>query len=607
MKRFFFLLYFLGLTEASLTNRLGELFSGKQAIKDAVLSGDNDAVTRVLKLRSCDLLLQNEHELLKIVVENDPNKMLHRIFNDFCIFQENFLIKAVQSALRYEDEQVLDNLLNVLRERLEEFHNYLVGGVFERCAMAKHIRCIETMVDWQISLTTNGKNIVHLAAQTDNMRLINLAPRNESFLDKRANNGYFPMNLVSSKEMAQAILNLWDQESKKILPSMESVMQIHYMAKLFKLNDNTLNLRVHYAASELQERINKEEHFTLTVHRKTIFKNSYEQAHRQFNSTYWYRPELNVRIIFVGEAGIDAGGPRLDWLGEIIRVMFISNREGKVEDFTAPIFVVVDEDTGMYAPNMEYISKTSNTENVFKFAGSIVALAFRDKLSLNVKFIPAITKALAKSNWKRYDEVDFAEQHPQIHKSLMNLNRLTDEELKDFDETLTGKNLSKYISDVGADYLYKKYERAIQAFANGFHIINDQKRLFNVFTHRELADVLRGGEQVFDLESFKNHCVISGTNGSKEMFWEMMEMLNEEEKMKFFKFVTGRSSLPFEGIYGLTQKIKIKLDELNEGLWPTAATCFSIASFPKNLTAAQEMKEKLFKSIEKSGSEFGKE
>ena len=39
-----------------------------------------------------------------------------------------------------------------------------------------------------------------------------------------------------------------------------------------------------------------------------------------------------------------------------------------------------------------------------------------------------------------------------------------------------------------------------------------------------------------------------------------MEMLTDEERLKFFKYVTGRDSVPYEGITGLKDKLKIVLD-----------------------------------------------
>ena len=86
--------------------------------------------------------------------------------------------------------------------------------------------------------------------------------------------------------------------------------------------------------------------------------------------------------------GIDEGGPRLEWLGLMIKAMFQLNPDGAVENFTAPLFKEVDKVSGMYAPTMDY------DDTVYGFAGTILALAFREKISLEVDLIPAIVKTI---------------------------------------------------------------------------------------------------------------------------------------------------------------------------------------------------------------------
>ena len=65
----------------------------------------------------------------------------------------------------------------------------------------------------------------------------------------------------------------------------------------------------------------------------------------------------------------------------------------------------------MFAPTMEYY------DTVYEFAGSILALAFREKISLKVNLIPAILKAILINGEYRYSPEDIQRQHPVIYKT----------------------------------------------------------------------------------------------------------------------------------------------------------------------------------------------
>lgn len=599
--RLAFSFVFLNFACSFCTGSLLNIFKGSKSLNEAILAQDRQRIFDILAWKKCTYLLKDNHAALSLLVTKGPPSILLDLFLEICHKEEVFLTAAVISALKLDDEVVLEELLSVLRE-ISDDYNYLVGFVFKLCASARNYQCVETMVDWHVLLDCGGMNIYHMAAENDDFKLLKYAPKDEYFLDIRDRLMNYPMDRVKTVEMALAISKRWDEETKKRQPIWGEVFSIYNMAKKFGIPDKTLIYRANWAAHELQHSVDQERSpLKLKVNRNSVLKSSYIEATK--NKRKWYVESLNVKITFDDEIGLDYGGPRYEWLSLMIEAMFKENPDGNAANFTAPLFEIIDDESGMYAPNNLY------PNDVYKFAGSVAAIAFRDKISLKVKMIPAAMKLLLKRHWQ-YESEDFKAQHPTIYKNLMNLKSFSSEELDSLDlefesspnKKVTINNLDEYIEDYGKNLLFFKYKDALNAFATGFHEVIQKSKVLALFNYNEITNVLKGGEESFDLESFKRNSNVSGSEESKKMFWEMMKSLSGPEKMQFYKFVTGRSSIPFEGLKGLPQKFDINLDFLPLDSLPVAATCFAKISFAKCPKSAKEMKEKLIYAMENTKS-----
>ena len=580
-------------------------FKGKNNLRDSILSGDKRNIMDILRWKSCDILLANENSLLQLLLVTNQRNLLNEIFASFNEKMESCLVKGIQTALKSDENDSLDALLTVTKDLCD---NTSIGKVFKKCVNARNYRCIGIMTDWHVPLSYEGRNILHFAAEMDDFSLFKYAPKDEILLDKPDDNGQYAMAYVLSRGMAKNLSAKWVVETQKLSPrSWDCVQSMYNMTTLFEITDNTLPFRASLLAHRLQRSAESSHSpaFILSVSRNSVFKDSYTAIHKNNVAKFnWYRDNLKLEIRFDSEMGIDVGGPRLEWLSLMVDAMIKENPDGNELDFTAPLFKEIDGESGMYAPTMKY------NESVYEFAGSILALAFREKISLKVNLIPAAIKMILHNVYK-YNPDDLKLQHPQNYKSLQNLAKLSDEDIQKFElffesdpaEPVNKSNFEKYMKDYGYFHTFTKYEPALKALAKGFNKINRVHLLHSLFNHKEMTDILRGGNTI-DLESFKKHSNVSGSEESRQIFWKMMEMLTEEEKLNFLKFITGRDSVPFEGITGLKDKLNISLNVLKSGLLPTASTCSSTINFAVDIRTPEEMKRRLLLSME-NGTDFG--
>jgi len=74
-----------------------------------------------------------------------------------------------------------------------------------------------------------------------------------------------------------------------------------------------------------------------------------------------------------------------------------------------------------------------------------------------------------------------------------------------------------------------------------------------MFNHKEL-ELLISGLPTFSIEDLKVNTEFAGFNPNDPQvlwLWEILEVMDNEERAKFLQFVTGSSKVPIEGFKGL--------------------------------------------------------
>jgi hypothetical protein len=609
-----FIIFSLLATVMGASKGLIETFRSRNDIKGAVWEKDFKKVSSIIERKQCGFLLKDEMELLRFLAVSagdsvrDPNGDIYEILTVSCSNETAFMLGAVSGALLHDDSAVLEFILGIVQFSVDdgEMRN-LSGRILSRCVKARNRRCVEILLDWEIPLECSGRNLMHLAAEVDDVELVKLAPVNRLFLDRRDSQNLYPLEDVYTKEMALAMNDRWDLESSLAEPSWSCTKQMYALTRQYQIPDKTLHYRLNRISRCMQDSTSHmlPNRMNIVVRRDHVVEDTIMAA--EGNPNVWYSPNLAVRAEFEGEMGLDYGGPRLEWLTLLIDSFFKDpSPTDDVYEYTAPLFHSIDDESGMYAPNNLY------PPHVYKFAGSIVALALKDQISLKVKLISAVVKCALVGTFE-FTLREFIAQHPAHYKTLMKLKELDADTFENLDlhyesnakAKVAYKDLNEYVYDVARFRLFGIYEPALRAFSEGFHSIARYARLYNYFTHEEIGNILRGGSGAFSVKEFLAHCTITANlPGSLAMFTEMLETLNTNERLALVRFMTGRNSIPFEGISSLPQKFEICFDALPETSFPTAATCFSRLSMPRGIQNAAEMKKKLLYSIEHSKDTF---
>ena len=91
------------------------------------------------------------------------------------------------------------------------------------------------------------------------------------------------------------------------------------------------------------------------------------------------------------------------------------------------------------------------------------------------------------------------------------------------------------------------------------------------------------GKIKFDINDFKEHTKYEGFEADDDIikwFWDWFENTNENNRMKYLKFVSGRSRLPKSGLgFKYTHIISKDFGDV-KNKYPTSTTCFFKLKLP---------------------------
>lgn len=181
-------------------------------------------------------------------------------------------------------------------------------------------------------------------------------------------------------------------------------------------------------------------------------------------------------------------------------------------------------------------------------------------------------------------EEDLLIQSPSIHRSL---NRLLDPEFDFAEASLTftnqsidvnKRNVKSYIKEFSYNILFKKYQKEILAFTNGFELVQPVK-IGNYVSRQELIKILIGKANNYTAEEFINSVSCSCKYLKRDLH-KLISELNSIQKGLLLKFITGSDCLPIEGFAGLDNQINVSIFEYLEGKLPEASTCSNTLKLP---------------------------
>uniref|UniRef100_A0A673X637 HECT-type E3 ubiquitin transferase n=1 Tax=Salmo trutta TaxID=8032 RepID=A0A673X637_SALTR len=343
-----------------------------------------------------------------------------------------------------------------------------------------------------------------------------------------------------------------------------------------------------------------------------------------FNQVMAYsRKELQrnkLYITFLGEEGLDYSGPSREFFFLLSQELF--NPYYGLFEYSAN-----DTYTVQISPMSAFVE---NHLEWFRFSGRILGLALIHQYLLDAFFTRPFYKALLRLST---DLSDLEYLDEEFHQSLqwMKENDITDildltftvneevfgqvteRELKSGGSNLqvTEKNKKEYIERMAKWRVERGVVQQTEALVRGFYEVVDS-RLVSVFDARELELVIAGTAEI-DLNDWRTNTEYRGGyhDGHIVMrwFWGAVERFNNEQRLRLLQFVTGTSSVPYEGFAALRGSNGLRRFCIEK--WgkvtslPRAHTCFNRLDLPPYPSYTM-LYEKLLIAVEET-STFGLE
>ncbi|XP_047424432.1 E3 ubiquitin-protein ligase HECW1 isoform X2 [Mugil cephalus] len=343
-----------------------------------------------------------------------------------------------------------------------------------------------------------------------------------------------------------------------------------------------------------------------------------------FNQVMAYsRKELQrnkLYVTFLGEEGLDYSGPSREFFFLLSQELF--NPYYGLFEYSAN-----DTYTVQISPMSAFVE---NHLEWFRFSGRILGLALIHQYLLDAFFTRPFYKALLRL---ATDLSDLEYLDEEFHQSLqwMKDNDITDildltftvneevfgqvteRELKSGGSNLqvTEKNKKDYIERMAKWRVERGVVQQTEALVRGFYEVVDS-RLVSVFDARELELVIAGTVEI-DLGDWRSNTEYRGGyhDGHIVMrwFWAAVERFNNEQRLRLLQFVTGTSSVPYEGFAALRGSNGLRRFCIEK--WgkvtslPRAHTCFNRLDLPPYPSYTM-LYEKLLIAVEET-STFGLE
>jgi E3 ubiquitin-protein ligase HECTD2 len=347
-----------------------------------------------------------------------------------------------------------------------------------------------------------------------------------------------------------------------------------------------------------------------------------------------------LRIDFVGEEGVDAGGLRKEWFLLLVREIFDPHHG----------LFVYDEDSQFCYFN-PYCFESSEQ---FFLVGVLLGLAIYNSTILDVAFPPFVFKKMLASAPSSnapvtsaprlvhgYTLEDLAEYRPSLARGLRQLLEFEGDVEETFcrnfvaevdrygdilevplcsngeNKAVTNSNRREFV-DLYIQYLLDtSVIRQYEPFKRGFFTVCGGNAL-SLFRPEEIELLVRGSDEPLDVPSLRAVAVYEGwPNGNKDVekqlqvmwFWEFFERVSPVDQRKILSFITGSDRIPAMGATNLIIKIllltpgRATSEQGDTDRFPSARTCFnSLGLYAYG--SRRKLEEKLWGAV--TGSEgFG--
>ncbi|KAL0964045.1 hypothetical protein UPYG_G00317560 [Umbra pygmaea] len=325
-------------------------------------------------------------------------------------------------------------------------------------------------------------------------------------------------------------------------------------------------------------------------------------------------------VSFVGEEGLDYSGPSREFFFLVSRELF--NPYYGLFEYSAN-----DTYTVQISPMSAFVD---NHHEWFRFSGRILGLALIHQYLLDAFFTRPFYKGLLRIPCDLSD-LEFLDE--EFHQSLQWMKdndiedmldltftvneevfgQITERELKPGGAAIpvSEKNKKEYIERMVKWRIERGVAQQTESLVRGFYEVVDV-RLVSVFDARELELVIAGTAEI-DLADWRNNTEYRGGYHDNHIvirwFWAAVERFNNEQRLRLLQFVTGTSSIPYEGfasLRGSNGPRRFCVEKWGKFTsLPRAHTCFNRLDLP-SYPSFSMLYEKMLTAVEET-STFGLE
>ena len=333
----------------------------------------------------------------------------------------------------------------------------------------------------------------------------------------------------------------------------------------------------------------------LKIDRRNILKDSMEGI-KKINL------KKEMKIEFVGEVSLDAGGILREWFTGMFR---------SLESKQLNLFIASESLDFSYIIN-PFLDDTNLNKEYFEFIGKLLGKALYENITVNLCFNKLIYKLILHEEITFNDLLTIDNEFYSSYKNLKDMN-LEEDAIKDLGLTysieqkeLNGNIHSFEIIKGGNeiqvlnldDYINKRINFICSQINIFCEVIRNSLStmvpisILEKFTSDEL-ELLFNGKPFIDIEEWKENTEYGNgynqfTNTIK-WFWEVMSDLNQTQLSNFLLFSTGSGRVPLGGFAelesnrGNISKYKINCVEYVPDIknFIKAHTCFNRIDLPK--------------------------
>ncbi len=317
-----------------------------------------------------------------------------------------------------------------------------------------------------------------------------------------------------------------------------------------------------------------------------------------------------LKIKFVGEEGIDAGGVKKEFFQLVIRH-------------------ILDPNYGMFVYNdarrtFWFNLSSQDMSPEFGLVGTMLGLAIYNSVILDLPFPLVVYKKLCN---KVVGLDDVADLDPQTHKNLKALLAYEKDDVEDvfcLDFSVSYENYGATtvvqlmpngsnipVTQVNKAHYVKLYvewllvdsiKDQFDSFARGFRAVGGPT--LSIFRAEEL-ELLVCGSQSVNIDELESATTYKGGYGPQHRvvrwFWELVRSWPVEKQKKLLTFATGSDRVPIKGLAAVGFVIQCNTQDTSR--LPTASTCFNTLLLPC-YSNKDQLKEKIELAIENGAEGF---